>query len=287
MQRVLIAGASGALGRHVTAQALRAGLQCRVFGRDVRRLASLQAHEMALGDALTGEGLEPALRQIDVVFSCLGASVQPDFKAGRQTYRVVDVTANANLIRAAQAAGVKRMVYVSVAEHERLADLEYVKAHERVVALLRASKLSHGVLRPTGFFSAFEAVLQLAREGRVPLLGDPNARTNPIADAELASAGVDLLLSSENVERTLGGPEILTRADIARLAFAALGQTPHLMKVPNFVVQALLPIVGLFNPRVADITRFFLAVSSSDCIAPCSGTLTLGQHFANLATRAT
>jgi uncharacterized protein YbjT (DUF2867 family) len=279
MQRVLIAGASGALGRQVTSQATRAGLYCRVFGRDDKRLRALGAHEWATGNATTGEGLELALRDIDCVFSCLGASVQPDFKAGRQSYAQVDFAANQNLLRAAVAAGVKRMVYVSVAEHERLAGLEYVKAHEQVVTLLRNSGLSYAVVRPTGFFSAFEAVLELARRGRVPLLGNPNARTNPIADADLARVCVEQILTSENSERSVGGPEVLTRRDIALLAFEVLGQPPKLSRVPTFPAKALLPFVGLVNPRVADITRFFLAVSSIDCIAPASGTKKLRQHF--------
>lgn len=283
MQRVLIAGASGALGRQVTSEAMRAGFSCRVFGRDSNRLAALGAPEVALGNAVTGDGLEAALRDVDCVFSCLGASVAPDFRAGRHPYEEVDVPANRNIIRAAESSGVRRMVYVSVAAHEQLSQLAYVKAHEQVVSLLRASTLSYGVVRPTGFFSAFESVLQLARKGRVPLLGDPTARTNPIADTELARVCVELLQDSERSERSVGGPEVVTREEIARLAFRALGTTPRLVHVPTLLVRGLLPFVGLVNPRVADITRFFLAVSSTDCVAPSFGELTLGQYFATRA----
>lgn len=281
-RRVLIAGASGKLGRHLCHAATDAGLLVRVFGRSRARLAGL-GNEQVEGDAVSGAGLDTALSDVDAVISCLGASVAPDFAAGKRSYFDVDVPANRRLIDAAKQRGIRRFVYVSVAEHERLEDLVYVAAHEAVVAHLKQSGLSYAVVRPTGFFSAFEEFLVLARKGRVPLLGDPTVRTNPIADRDLAELCVAELDNSANTERSVGGPDTFTRKHIAELAFAAVGKQPRFARVPSALVRSMLPVMGWFNPRVADITRFYLAVSSGDCVAPPYGSSRLPEHFARVA----
>lgn len=281
-RRVLIAGASGKLGRHLCQAATDAGFLVRVFGRSRARLAGL-GNEQVEGDALSGAGLDTALTEVDAVISCLGASVSPDFAAGKHSYFDVDVPANRRLIDFAKQRGVRRFVYVSVAEHERLKDLAYVAAHEAVVAHLKQSGLGYTVVRPTGFFSAFEEFLVLARKGRVPLLGDPTVRTNPIADVDLAALCVAELDNPESSERSVGGPDTFTRKHIAELAFEAVGKPPRFARVPSALVRGLLPVMRWFNPRVADITRFYLAVSSGDCIAPSSGSSRLAEHFARVA----
>ena len=58
-------------------------------------------------------------------------------------------------------AGVDRFVYVGVARHGALGELDYVRAHVRVVEHLRALGLPHAVVHPTGFFSAFAPLLAM------------------------------------------------------------------------------------------------------------------------------
>ncbi len=124
------------------------------------------------------------------MFSALGASVLPSMAKGWRSYASLDTPANMNLVTAARTAGVRRFVYVSVANHRRLGHLHYVLAHERVVEALRDSGLEYTVVRPTGFFSAFATLIPMARRGPVPLIGDGSARTNPIHDDELAAVCV-------------------------------------------------------------------------------------------------
>ena len=222
--------------------------------------------------------IEAAVEGVDAIISSVGASILPDLGRGRAGFLQVDTVANQRLIDAAERRGVRRFVYVAVVCHDTLGHLHYVKAHERVVERLRASRLESSVLRATGFFSAFESVLELARKGRVPLIGNPEARTNPIADRDLARLCV-AALDELPYERTVGGPEVFTRRRIAELAFEALGKSPRFARLPNWLVRVLGALTWPISPRVAELTSFFLEVCSRDCLGEPSGSARLSDYL--------
>jgi len=251
------------------------------LGRSAAALSALgSAAEPRSLDLLSAPAaaLDEAMAGMDAIISSVGASILPDLGRGRAGFFEVDTLANQRLIEAAERQGVKRFVYVAVAGHDALGHLTYVRAHERVVERLRSSRLEASVLRATGFFSAFESVLDLARKGRVPLLGRPDARTNPIADRDLARLCVAALAEPPR-ERTVGGPEVLTRRRIAELAFEALEAPPRFMRLPNWLVYTLGALMWPISPRVSQLTRFFLEVSSRDCLGEPSGSSRLGDYF--------
>lgn len=279
--RILVAGATGNLGRAIVEQAAARGHRVRALGRSASALGELAGTEQRIAmDLLQGETrqLDEALVGVDAVISTVGGSISPDFGKGRRGFLQLDVPANQRLIEAAERAGVRRFVYIAVAGHTELLHLNYVRAHEEVVAALRRSGLETCVLRATGFFSAFESVLELASKGKVPLLGNPEARTNPIADSDLAALAV-AQLSAPPGERTVGGPQILTRQAIAELAFEALGREPRFTRLPDWIVRMLGALIWPVSPRVSELTRFFLEISSRDCLGEPVGEARLGEHF--------
>jgi uncharacterized protein YbjT (DUF2867 family) len=192
----------------------------------------------------------------------------------------VDTVANLNLLRASEAAGVERFAYVSVAGGRgALADLAYVRAHERVVDALRASRVAHAVVRPTGFFSAFESFLSLARWGPVPVLGNRDARTNPIANEDLAEVCADAVEDTSFGEQDVGGPEVVTRGEIAAMARSAVGRRPWSYRVPGGLVGAGAKAFHWLHPRLAESIEFFARVGTVDCVAPPRGHQRLEAWF--------
>lgn len=104
---VLVAGATGALGRHVGAALRRQGHRVRALTRDPARLSVPSQGERAFDEVFQGDALDPAAlaracEGVSAVFSCLGASVAPSL-AGRAAYTAVDTPANLNLLREARA----------------------------------------------------------------------------------------------------------------------------------------------------------------------------------------
>jgi uncharacterized protein YbjT (DUF2867 family) len=284
---ILLAGASGALGRRVAQLLHDRGWRIRALGRSADRLRSLgPVAEPAVVPRLTPRALAPALEGVDAVFSALGASVLPDPRLGWRGFRAVDRDLNRMLVAAAAAAGARKMTYVSVYHNsDTLRRLGYVRAHEDVVDSMRKSGMAWSVVRPTGFFSAIGSFVAMARRGRLPTFGRPDARTNPIHDDDLAAVCADAV-DGDATEIDAGGPEIVTRHEMGELAFAALGTAPRFMRMPSWLMRTAAVTLYPFLPRVADLLGFFNAVGAVDLVAPAHGTRTLGAYFKELARQA-
>ncbi len=189
MQRVLVAGATGYLGGFVTREFKARGYFVRALARSPEKLDNLRnsADEIVQGEVTRPETIEHICEGIDVVFSSIGITRQKD----GLTFRDVDYQGNKNLLEVALRAGVRRFVYVSAFNGPRLRHLDIGAAHEDFVDELKASGICYAVLRPTGYCPDMGEVREMARRGRVWLIGSGEGRVNPIHGADLAVACAD------------------------------------------------------------------------------------------------
>jgi uncharacterized protein YbjT (DUF2867 family) len=285
MKRVLLAGATGAVGYEFLHQAKQAGCWIRTLSRDPARGAKVRkvADECGFADAAATD-LAAYCAGVDVVVSCLGASVSPR-AAERRSYIDVDTVANLALLDAARRAGVRRFLYVAAHVEDGYRETSYIAAHEAVVARLGESGLSHTVVRPTGIFAAFHDFLRMARWGCGLVVGSGHARTNPIHQREVARALLENLESGPE-SLSIGGPEVMSRRAIVEAAFEALEKTPRIFSLPAGVSRFGARVLGGFRPRLGDLLEFVAAVSESECVAPCYGVRNLRGYFAALAAGA-
>lgn len=278
--RVLVAGATGALGVEVVRVLKDRGHRVIALGRDPRRLRQLAslADEHVVADVMDPRTLAGVLRGVDRVFSCLGASVIPMLRYGRTTFSRFDFPANRNLIDAARETAVRRFVYVSVFGAHKLPDQDFIKGHEMVVDHLRTSGLDFGVVRPTGFFSAMQKILLVASWGLTPQFGDGEVRTNPIHEADLAEVCAAMLFDDTR-ERDVGGPEALTRRELADLAFEAVGRKGRRLLVPVGLLRNTGRLLRPLNPRVGNLFTFIADILVDDFVAPAYGSRRIGDYF--------
>ncbi len=281
---VLVAGATGMLGRAVAAALHRSGDRVTSLSRDPVRAEALRgiADTVVLGDATRPDSLRGAFAGVDAVISCLGAPMA--FTTGdRRSFRELDTVANLHLIRAAQAAGVRRFVYVSLLVRPSWAETAYARAHEEVVERLAESGLSYGVVRPTGMFPIFDPFLAMARRGLAWIPGDGQAQTNPVHPYEVAQACLDVLNRAEVDSLMVGGPEILTRQEIVELAFRAVGTKPRILHLPRTALLAGSALLRPVHPRLSEVTDFASRALTNAFVAPAGGVRRLSDHFAEVA----
>lgn len=280
MRKILVAGASGRLGRQVVAGLLERGFAVRAL---LRRSGQEPAAgvEVVRGDLLDPASLERVCDGVDAVISCAGASM--DLRDRRRaSFEAVDFHGNRNLLECARAAGVRKFVYVSLHSADAVASTEYARGHELFVASLRASGLPATVIRPTGFFYFFGEMLAMARRGRGLVIGPGTCRTNPIHEADVAACCIDAL-DDDASEIEAGGPDVFTRRELAELAFEVLGKAPRILHVPPALMRGVAAVARPFNPRIAALVRFGVEVSLVDVVAPVRGTRTLRAYFEALA----
>jgi uncharacterized protein YbjT (DUF2867 family) len=203
---VVVTGGTGVLGRPVVAELVRRGAAVRVLSR---RPVSVSGAEVARGDLVTGEGLADAVRGADVIVHCASDP--------RRWHD--DVAATDRLLTEARAAGRPHVVFVSIVGVDRI-PLPYYQAKLAAEALVRDSGLPWTLLRATQFH---ELVLwALAALAKVPLVALPRGvAVQPVDAGEVAGRVPDL-----------GGPEVLSAADVAHAFLRAAGLRRPLVRVP-------------------------------------------------------
>jgi uncharacterized protein YbjT (DUF2867 family) len=278
---VLVAGATGKLGYEVARELKRRGHAVRALGRNKAKLEALRgvADDLYVADALKPETLPGAFEGVDRVFSCLGASVIPMPRYGSKTFTQIDYPANRNLVHEAVKARVRKFVYVSVFGAHKVPHRNFIRGHEMVVEELRRSGLNYSVLRPTGFFSAMDEILLVASRGLLPEFNGGTARTNPIHEEDLAEVCVDAFDRPSGWEADVGGPDALTRKEIAQLAWQAIGKEGRAIRVPVSVLRAAGLLMRPFSPRVGHLFTFIADILIDDFVAPCYGKRHISDYF--------
>jgi uncharacterized protein YbjT (DUF2867 family) len=282
MERVLVAGATGYLGRFVAKELKKRGYFIRALARSSRKLDAIrpEVDEIVEGEVTRPETLEHVCSGVDVVFSSIGVTRQKD----GLTFRDVDYQGNKNLLEVALRAGVKKFVYVSGFNGPRLRHLDIIAAHEDFVDELKASGIEYAILRPTGYFSDMGEVFEMARGGRVWLIGSGENRVNPIHGSDLAVACIDAMEGDET-EIDVGGPQTMTWNEMAKLAFEVQGRPAKVTRIPQWMMWTVVRLVRLFKRHQSELLAFFTTMATTDVVAPSTGTHTLEAHYRSLGEK--
>ena len=284
MNKILLAGATGYLGSHIASKLINDAYDLRVIARSPDKLKRLG---LFVGDVFQAEITRPetisgCCQGVDTVISTVGITRQKD----GLTYMDVDYQANLNLLNEALSNSVRKFIYVSVLNGEKLRHLKICDAKERFVDELTKSGLEYCVIRPNGFFSDIAEIHSMACSGRVYLFGSGEQKTNPIHGQDLAEACIDAIAQAD-LEIKIGGPDTLSFNEIANIAFESIGKRPRVTHIPDWVRKAILKSMRLLtSSRTYGPIEFFLTVTAIDMIAPEHGTHHLRDHFTLLSESA-
>jgi uncharacterized protein YbjT (DUF2867 family) len=268
--KLLVAGATGYIGRLLARELADAGSDVRCLVRDPSKAADLAGAgcEVLAGDVLKPDTLEPALAGVDVAYYLVhsmgrGAS-DADFAAR-------DRTAAENFGRAAAAAGVGLIVYLGGLTE---GGSKHLTSRHETAAVLRSSGVPVTYFRAAAVIGAgsesFRLVLHLVR--RLPLMITPRwtaTRTQPIAITDV----LDYLLQAPDVEAAhgreieIGGPDVTTYAGMMDACAEALGIGAR----PRVPVPVLTPWlsslwVGLVTPVDVGVARPLIEGAESETI---------------------
>jgi uncharacterized protein YbjT (DUF2867 family) len=256
---IVVLGAGGSLGHWVSA-----GLVER--GHRVTPIARAEARDP-----------EAIARSVPaVIVDCAGASTALALGKGWRGFRAVDTPIGLAAVEAARRTNA-RMVYAATWFAPAQRATPYVDAHERVVAAMRA--IDGCVVRATGFYSAFAGLLALARRGVLLDLGDGHARTNPIDERDLADVVIDAALHDGPREVAVGGPDVMTRAELFELVAARAGRRVRILRAPRWLGRLGALALRPLHPRIAQFAAFACGLAVHDVIAPVGGTRRLVDYL--------
>ena len=282
MKKILLAGSTGYLGIHIAKELQQRSNFFRAIARNPKKLAQndIKANEILKAELTDPESIRECCRGIDIVISTVGITKQND----GLTYMDVDYQANMNLLKEAKKSGVKKFIYVSVLNGEKLRNLKICDAKELFVEQLKQSGMNYCIVRPNGFFSDMSEFFNMATRGRIYLFGNGELRANPIHGEDLAVVCVDAI-DKPDKEIEIGGPDTLTQNEIASIAFDILGSKPKITHIPDWVRITVLKLVKLLTgSKFYGPVEFFMTVMAIDMLAPEYGKHTLKEYFVKLNT---
>jgi divinyl chlorophyllide a 8-vinyl-reductase len=278
-QRVLLAGATGYIGRQTARELLARGAELTCL------LRSPPATDLRAGlpgaTFLVGTDPAEALRGLpgfDAVFSCIatrGGGIRDAWEAEYHAQR--------RLLKTVQAIGCGHFVLLSAlcVQKPRLAFQHAKLAFERELA---AAGLRYSIVRPTAFFKSLSGQIKRIRAGKSFLVFGSGELTacKPISERDLARFLVDCLDDPARYDCILpiGGPgPAITPRQQGELLFRVFDVDPRFTSVPVAlfsVVSGVLTPLARVSARCADKAEFarigrYYATESMLCLDPQSG----------------
>lgn len=237
--RIAITGGTGFVGRHTARLLAAEGHEVVLVSRgvdagdlDVRGLAGVRFTAASVDD-------ESALRS--AFEGCAGvahlAGINREF--GTQTYQNVHVEGTRNVVSAAKAVGVKRLLLLSFLRARPGCGSGYHESKFAAEEVVRASGLQYAVLKAGILYGRGDHMLDHLSKAlhTFPLfarVGSADAPARPTAVADVAkvirAALVEGRLSNETVYVT--GPEEMPFSEAVRRVGAALGRPPWVVTMP-------------------------------------------------------
>lgn len=241
MARILLLGSTGFVGRGVAHKILDGGHQLRVLVRDPLRAAAFKVRgaQVVVGDALNPAAVTQAAQGVEHIVSLVAVR-----RNRPQSYLAVNVDGPRLLGQAAQAAGVRSVVFVSAIGSKLDPHFKYYTSRWMGEQELAKTGVAGTILRFSfvlaeegGVLNDFERAI-IGPFAIIP--GSGQAKLQPILREDAARCIIETLSRPELLGKIieLGGPEVVTYEAMFDWFLQARGIKKAKLKLP---VPLLIP----------------------------------------------
>jgi uncharacterized protein YbjT (DUF2867 family) len=261
---ILVAGGTGRLGTLVVDRLSGLGFDVRVLSRDPQRAAHLEGRaEVFTGDVVDRVAVDRAVAGVDLVVSAIHGFVGPRGVSPR----TVDRDGNANLTRAAKAAGAD-LVLMSVVGADPNSPMELFRMKYAAEQCAAAGGLPVTVVRSTAFMELWIDLLRATatRSGRPLVFGGGDNPINFVSVGDVAALIEHVVTNPITRGQVLeiGGPDNLSFNEVALAVQLADDRTGPPRHIPPPMLRLVAGTVGRFKHQVGRQTRAALAMDRVD-----------------------
>ena len=264
--RIAVTGGTGFVGGHLTRALSDLGHDVVVLARGVdhrpwaQRVLELPGTSFVQVGINAANGLTGAFEGCDAVAHCAGINRE----IGPQTYKAVHVGGTANVVSAAEAAGVSRLAFISFLRARPACGSPYHESKWAAEELVRASSCEWTVLKPGMIFGRGDHMLDHLSHALYTFpffvrIGP--CRVRPLAVEDVVDVLVAALVGGRLARKTVGivGPTEIGFDDAARLVASVLGKARPFVTMPigfhrvlAHVAEATMtvPLISLAQVRI-------------------------------------
>ncbi len=275
MSSVLVLGATGYVGSHLTRWLVSRGhtVRCLVRDRAKAQALRLEHAELIEGDALRPETLDAAVKGIDAVYYLIHSMA-----AGEGDFEELDRQAAHNVAQEARVAGIGRIIYLGGLGRRGADQSPHLRSRHQVADILRTSDIPVTEFRaavvagPGGI--SFEMVHHLVN--RLPFMICPrwvDIKTQPIALEDALRYLGECLEKQETAGQVIdiGGPDVLTYRDMMVIVSGVLGLRRFFIRVPVLTPRLSSYWLKLVTPLPVATARALIESVRSETVCENDG----------------
>ncbi|AKH98415.1 complex I NDUFA9 subunit family protein [Halanaeroarchaeum sulfurireducens] len=235
---VLVTGGTGFIGTALCRELDERGQDVTALSRSPTDDGLPSSVETVVGDVTDYDSIESALDGVDIVVNLVALS--PLFKpsGGDEMHEAIHVRGTENVVRAAEKHDLDAVVQLSALGADPEGPTAYIRSKGRAEGIVRDADLEWTIFRPSVVFGEGGEFVRFTKMLTTPyvtaLPGGGKTRFQPIYRGEL----VDMLAtaveddSHRNEVYEIGGPEVLSLADVTELVYRAEGRSVSVFSVP-------------------------------------------------------
>ncbi|MEQ9143070.1 MAG: complex I NDUFA9 subunit family protein [Parvibaculaceae bacterium] len=245
---VTVFGGSGFVGRHLVRQLAQKGYRVRVAVRrpnealflrpmgDVGQIQPVQANvrdPRSCADAISGA---------KAVINLVGVL----YETGGQRFDTIHAAGAQRIAKLAAEAGITNFVQMSAIGADADSKSDYARSKALGEAAVLKAMPTASIVRPSiifgpedDFFNRFAAMARLSPA--LPLIGGGRTKYQPVYVKDVAIAIAALLERKDMEGKTveLGGPEVLSFADLMKLTLKVIERSRPLIPLPYFAARIM------------------------------------------------
>jgi NADH dehydrogenase len=242
----VVTGAFGYTGKYITRRLLAMGKRVKTLTGHPNRQNPLGGQvDIAPFNFDNPRELAQSLRGATTLYNTYWVR----FPRGNATFdQAVENTQT--LFRAAEEAGVRRIVHISITNPSEESPLPYFRGKALLEKAIRNSGLSYAIIRPTVIFGVEDILINniawLLR--RFPIFAVPGAgeyQLQPIFVEDVAEVAISAAHKDENAIIDAAGPDVYTFDRLVRLIAEKIRSRARIVHLPSPFVLAFSQIISL------------------------------------------
>jgi len=275
--KILVAGGTGFIGTNLCAELAERGHGVTALSRSPDSSGLPDGVETAIGDISAYDSIAATVADHDAVVNLV--SLSPLFEPPSGTsHEKVHLGGTENLVRAAEDGDVDRFLQLSALGADPNGDTAYIRAKGNAEAVVRGSSLEWTIVRPSVVFGDGGEFVDFTKTLTTPyvtaLPGGGKTRFQPIWVGDLVPILADAVVDDTHIGEIydIGGPQVLTLADVTELAYEAEGKGVTIVPIPMGIARVGLSAAGPlpfvpFGPDQARSLAFDNTVADNDVTA--------------------
>jgi NADH dehydrogenase len=246
---ILVTGANGQLGRGLIGRLAKRsdGTKVRAVVRSERAAETLRSlpesvrPEIVILDYADADALGEAARGCRFAVHLVGIIKE----TSNSRYQAAHEASCRSLVQAAAAAGLGRIVYISILGTDSNSPNTCLRSKGRAEQMLIEGKTAAVVLRVPMVLGRGDRTSEILRHQAMakllPMIGGGRSYTQPIASADVLDAIIAALTRTglEGAALDLAGPESLPARDLVRRVGEIIGRRPTILPIPLFIAMGL------------------------------------------------